>query len=96
MGLEFISSISGFSHSGIEGIVDSIELAPHGIGTGTETGIDLTSKSLRGSSLSLRSGDVILSKLNPGVRNTQSTKYKNIFPVSKIFRVNASLAWTCP
>ena len=46
MSLEFVPRVGSFSDSGVEGIVDGIELAPHGISAGSEASIDLTSQSL--------------------------------------------------
>ena len=76
MSLQLVLGIICLLYALAERVVDSIELAPHLVGAHPQGGVDLTSQLLRHFTLALRSGDVLLSEFNPGVRDCDAVRAK--------------------
>lgn len=67
--LQLVLGVIGLLDTRLELVVDAIELAPHGVGEGTQRCINLASQLLAVLSLLLRATDVLLRELHPRVRH---------------------------
>lgn len=65
MCLQLVPGVCGFADSGVEGVVDGVEVVPHVIGTLAEGAVNLPTQSLAGGTLFLGSGDVLLGVAGP-------------------------------
>ena len=77
MGLQFILGIIALLDSGLEGVVDSVEDAPHLIGKHAQCGVNLSTQLLRQLTLTLGAGDILLSELHPRVGDGDAKIWKN-------------------
>ncbi len=67
--LQFVLGIIRLVESGAEGVVDAVELAPHGVGAVAQQRVDLPAQARRRLALPLRARDVLLRELRPRMRN---------------------------
>jgi len=75
MCLQSVPSIGGFLDPMGQGHVDRVPFLPHLIGAGVQHTLDLIAHVLGGSTLTLRSLNVVITELSPGFwhRNTKKT-----------------------
>ena len=70
--LERVLGVVRLLNARVEGVVDAIELTPHGVGKCAQRRVDLAAQLLADLALALRSRDVLLRELQPRVRNTDA------------------------